>query len=91
MTFQKSRSRAAETCRGKSNSGKKVTAALSESLHRFDAFELNWNTRQLFREGQPVALEPKALELIRYLLLHRDRAFDKEKLAVSDGGERQPG
>ena len=38
-----------------------------------------------------MAVELKALELIRYLLLHRDRAVDKEKLAVSDGGERQPG
>ena len=61
---------------------------MSESLHRFDAFELNWNTRQLFREGQPVAVEPKALELIRYLLMHRHRAVDKDELAAALWPER---
>ena len=54
---------------------------VNKNLLQFDAFELNWNTRQLFREGDPVAVEPKALELIHYLLLHRDRAVGKDELA----------
>ena len=54
---------------------------MSDSLYRFDSVELNWNTRELFRQGEPVAVEPKALELIHYLLLHRDRAVAKDELA----------
>ena len=54
---------------------------MSDSLYRFDGVELNWNTRELFRQGEPVAVEPKALELIHYLLLHRDRAVAKDELA----------
>ncbi|QOC23663.1 winged helix-turn-helix domain-containing protein [Wenzhouxiangella sp. AB-CW3] len=54
---------------------------MNDSKQIFGAFELNWNTRELFREGAPVAVEPKALELIHYLLLHRDRAVGKDELA----------
>ena len=54
---------------------------MSDSRHQFDNFELNWNTRELFRDGKPVAIEPKTLELIHYLLLHRDRAVAKDELA----------
>ncbi len=54
---------------------------LNQNLLHFDAFELNWNTRQLFRAGEPVAVEPKALELIHYLLLNRERAVGKDELA----------
>lgn len=52
-----------------------------EAVSRFDEFELNWNTRELFRQGDSVAVEPKTLELIHYLLLHRDRAVSRDELA----------
>lgn len=54
---------------------------MSDGLYRFSDLELNWNTRELFRNGSLVAVEPKALELLHYLLRHRDRAVGKDELA----------
>lgn len=54
---------------------------MSQAVYRFADFELNWETRVLSREGEPVALEPKVLEFIHYLLENRERAVGKDELA----------
>jgi DNA-binding winged helix-turn-helix (wHTH) protein len=57
-------------CGGRSNTVK----------HQFGEFTLDWDGRQLLREGGPVHLSPKGLELLRVLLDCRPRAVSKLEL-----------
>lgn len=61
---------------------------MSNAVYQFDEFELNWDTRELFWQGEPVAVEPQAFELIHYLLRHRDRAVAKDELVEALWPER---
>ena len=49
-------------------------------VYRFGEFELDCARRELRRGGEIVPIQPKAFELLRYLIEHRDRAVDKEEL-----------
>jgi len=49
-------------------------------VYRFGEFELDCARRELRRRGEVVPIQPKAFELLRYLVEHRDRAVDKEEL-----------
>jgi DNA-binding winged helix-turn-helix (wHTH) protein/tetratricopeptide (TPR) repeat protein len=49
-------------------------------VYRFGAFELDCARRELRKNGEIVPIQPKAFELLRYLVEHRDRAIDKEEL-----------
>ncbi len=49
-------------------------------IHRFDEFELDDARRELRRNGVPVETEPKAFELLLFLIRHRDRAVSKDEL-----------
>lgn len=46
----------------------------------FGEFELNPASRELLRNGQQVALRPKSLECLVYLIEHRDRAVGRDEL-----------
>jgi DNA-binding winged helix-turn-helix (wHTH) protein/tetratricopeptide (TPR) repeat protein len=46
----------------------------------FGEFELNPASRELLRHGQPVALRPRSLECLVYLIEHRDRAVGRDEL-----------
>lgn len=48
-------------------------------MYKFLEFELD-PQQGLFREGQPVALEPQALQLLEFLVLHRERIVSKQDL-----------
>lgn len=48
--------------------------------YRFGDFQLNPSRRELLRDGQPVELAAKALDLIVYLIDHRDRAVGRDEL-----------
>ena len=48
--------------------------------YRFSGFTLNTRTRELHRDGQPVDLEPRSLDLLVYLLEHSDAAVSKDEL-----------
>ena len=48
--------------------------------YRFSGFILNTRTRELRQEGEPVDLEPRSLDLLVYLLEHRDAAVSKDEL-----------
>jgi TolB-like protein/DNA-binding winged helix-turn-helix (wHTH) protein/Tfp pilus assembly protein PilF len=52
----------------------------TRGLFRFADCELDLGARELRRAGQPVTVQPKVLELIAYLVVHRDRAVGKAEL-----------
>lgn len=47
---------------------------------RFHEFELEEARRELLRDGNPVALEPRAFDCLRFLIRHRSRAVSKDEL-----------
>lgn len=49
-------------------------------VYRFGEYELDCALRELRRGSELVAIQPKAFELLRYLIEHRDRAVDKDEL-----------
>jgi DNA-binding response OmpR family regulator len=49
-------------------------------IYRFGTHELNAQRRELRCAGQQIAIEPKAFEVLLYLLEHRDRVITKEEL-----------
>ena len=50
------------------------------SMFRFSEFELNLDRYELRRDGTPVKAEPRVLEVLNYLVEHRDRVVPKEEL-----------
>src|SRR5690242_16335840 len=53
---------------------------INPSMFRFDEFELNLDRYELRRNGDPVKAEPRVLEVLNYLIEHRDRVVPKEEL-----------
>lgn len=47
---------------------------------KFNHFEVNPDTRELFFEGKKVQIQNKSLELLLYLIIHNDRAVSKDEL-----------
>ncbi len=56
--------------------------------YRFDEFELDTGAYQLSGNGEPVHLEPRALDLLHYLVRHRDRVVGKDELLDAVWGDR---
>lgn len=52
----------------------------SGRITRFDEFELDEDLFQLRKAGVVVQLEPRAFDLLRYLITHRDRVVSKDEL-----------
>ncbi|MEF9906985.1 winged helix-turn-helix domain-containing protein [Streptomyces sp. P9-A2] len=48
--------------------------------HFFGPYELDTARIQLRRDGEPVHVEPRALDLLCHLVLHRDRVVSKHEL-----------
>ena len=46
----------------------------------FSNCRLNPASRELFRDGKAVPIEPKAFDLLMYLVRNRDRAIGKDEL-----------
>ena len=61
---------------------------MSEQSYRFEGFELDWASRQLMRDGAVIAVEPKCLEMIHFLLTQRDRAVSRDELAEQVWADR---
>jgi TolB-like protein/DNA-binding winged helix-turn-helix (wHTH) protein/Flp pilus assembly protein TadD len=55
-------------------------AANPVRFYDFDRFRLDAKRRLLTRDGEPVAIKPKALETLLLLVQHRDRLLEKEEL-----------
>jgi len=49
-------------------------------MYRFDEFVLNRRKRTLLRDGEPVALSPKAFEVLSFLVMNSGRVVGKEEL-----------
>jgi DNA-binding winged helix-turn-helix (wHTH) protein len=49
-------------------------------VYRFHDFLLDTTRRELRRGGHLIALEPKVLQVLLYLLTHRDRVIPKDEL-----------
>lgn len=58
-------------------------AELPEEVFRFGAFRYDIGQRLLFRDGEPVQLPPKAIDLLYLLLLRRGEAVSKDELIKS--------
>lgn len=52
----------------------------SRSVYRFDGFEVEPAVRQARRDGRPLRLEPKAFDLLLYLIDKRERVVAKQEL-----------
>ena len=52
-------------------------------LYEFGPYRLNVNRRVLTRDNQPVALAPKAFDLLLLMVRSPDRAFSKQELMAS--------
>jgi DNA-binding winged helix-turn-helix (wHTH) protein len=50
-------------------------------LYRFGSHEMNEITRELSRDGHPVAVEPKVFDLLGLLIRQRRRVVSREELA----------
>ena len=49
-------------------------------LYRFDEFELHSSRRTFVRNGMPVAISPKAFEMLAYLVANPGRVVTKDEL-----------
>lgn len=49
----------------------------------FGSFRLDFENKQLLRDGHPVVLTQKCFELLQYALIHRDRTLGKKELLSS--------
>ena len=49
-------------------------------VYEFENFTIDENRRELVRDGEAVALEPRILDLVLYLIRHRDRVVSKDEL-----------
>jgi DNA-binding winged helix-turn-helix (wHTH) protein len=54
----------------------------------FGPFDLNTEIPELRRDGQPVPIEPKVLDILMYLVANRDRIISKDELIDTVWGGR---
>ena len=57
-------------------------------IYRFGEYELDAYRHQLRRSGEPVHVEPRALDLLCHLVEHRDRVVTKNELLDQVWGDR---
>ncbi len=53
----------------------------NEMVKQFNGFQLDWDQRELIRNGEAVPVEPKSLELIHFLIENRHRTVGKDEIA----------
>lgn len=53
---------------------------MTSNVFRFNEFELDRARFQLRRAGRPVPLEPKAFEVLSFLVTHRDRLVTRDEI-----------
>ncbi|WP_229715464.1 alpha/beta fold hydrolase [Mangrovihabitans endophyticus] len=58
------------------------------NIYRFNEYELDTHRHQLRRAGEPVHVEPRALDLLCHLVEHRDRVVPKNELLDEVWGDR---
>ncbi|WP_427167410.1 alpha/beta fold hydrolase [Streptomyces sp. C1-1] len=63
-------------------------AKVEGDKYRFGEYELDMARHQLRRGSEPVHVEPRALDLLRHLVEHRDRVVPKNELLDEVWGDR---
>ena len=53
---------------------------MAGAIFEFGPYRLELTTRRLLRDGEPVALTPKAFDVLAALIERRDRVVDKAEL-----------
>ena len=71
---------AAFTGIGGAGSEKPAADPIPEGVYRFGRCLLDGRARELHRDGQMVAVEHRAFDMLLYLIEHRDRAVSKDEL-----------
>ncbi|MBT8226855.1 MAG: alpha/beta fold hydrolase [Dactylosporangium sp.] len=61
---------------------------MAGDTYRFGEYELDTARYQLYLAGEPVHVEPRALDLLCHLVEHRDRVVSKNELLDSVWGDR---
>lgn len=61
---------------------------MATAIYRFETYELDTARFRLRRAGEPVHVEPRAFDLLRYLIEHKDRVVPKHELLDSVWGDR---
>ena len=64
-----------------------MTAAPTKLLYEFGEFRLDLAKHRLLREGEIVALTPKAIETLRVLIQHRGQLVERDQLMNSVWGD----
>ena len=54
----------------------------STTVHRFDSFEVQLDSRQLLGPNGPVELQPRTLDLLVFLIANRNRVVSKDELLI---------
>src|ERR671911_1134647 len=57
-------------------------------IFRFDDCELDTDLFELRRGGSPEPIEPQVFDVLRYLVMHRDRVVTKTELLDNVWGDR---
>src|SRR5690606_34959649 len=60
--------------------GARMEAANRNGAYEFGRCRLDTLTRELRRDGRPVAIEQRAVNMLLYPIEHRDRAISKDEL-----------
>ncbi len=58
--------------------------------YRFNGVSVDFTTNEVSKDGDPVSLAAKEMELLRYLIEHRDKVVTREEL-LEAVWEYQPG
>ena len=53
---------------------------MSPEVFRFEDITVDLRRMSVTRGGQPISIEPKTFDVLRYLIEHRDRLVTKEEL-----------
>jgi DNA-binding winged helix-turn-helix (wHTH) protein len=77
------------SARANSGGALNLRAADTTMRIRFADLELDEDRRELRREGEPLAVEPRVFDLLAYLVRHRDRTVPKDELLERLWPERQ--
>ncbi len=64
------------------------TSGVAESIYCFEEFELDTAAYQLRRSGEPIRIEPRALDFLCYLIEHLERVVSKNELLDAVWGDR---
>ena len=61
---------------------------MPQEVFQFEDVTVDLRRVSVWRAGQPVALEPKTFDVLRYLIEHRDRLVTRKSCSMRPGRTR---